>query len=118
FYEGLRPIRCRKIRYFADRRFRERLLPAPEVPLPPRRAAAGVPPEPPTATAQSESLSTPESAVDAPRPKNEEGVIREGTLADVATDFSRVRIPDQDGPLSDAEMQVAVESFLVSLERT
>jgi type IV secretion system protein VirD4 len=29
FYEGLRPIRCRKIRYFADRRFRARLLPAP-----------------------------------------------------------------------------------------
>ena len=27
FYEGLRPIRCRKIRYFADRRFRSRLLP-------------------------------------------------------------------------------------------
>ena len=36
FYEGLRPIRCRKIRYFADKRFRNRLLPAPEVPL--RRA--------------------------------------------------------------------------------
>jgi len=29
FYEGVRPIRCRKIRYFADRRFRARLLPAP-----------------------------------------------------------------------------------------
>src|SRR5207302_2123917 len=129
FYEGLRPIRCRKIRYFADRRFRERLLPAPEVPLPPRRPAAGVHPEPATATAQSETPSTPESAVDAPGPKKEEGVIREGTVADVerietltledfATDFSKVRIPDQDGPLSEAEMKVAVESFLVSLERT
>ena len=28
FYEGLRPIRCKKIRYYADRRFRARLLPA------------------------------------------------------------------------------------------
>ena len=37
FYEGLRPIRCRKIRYFADRRFRKRLLPPPAVPLPPGR---------------------------------------------------------------------------------
>src|SRR5580658_2206315 len=36
FYEGLRPIRCRKIRYFTDRRFRKRLRPAPAVPLPPR----------------------------------------------------------------------------------
>ena len=129
FYEGLRPIRCRKIRYFSDRRFRDRLLPAPEVPLPPGRTAPGVPPEPPSATAQSETPSTLESAVDAPGPRKEEGVIREGTLADVeriealtledfATDFSKVRIPDQDGPLSDAEMRVAVESFLVSLERT
>src|SRR6266699_7116506 len=25
FYEGLRPIRCRKIRYYRDRRFRSRL---------------------------------------------------------------------------------------------
>jgi type IV secretion system protein VirD4 len=128
FYEGLRPIRCRKIRYFADRRFRERVLPAPEVPLPPRRAAPGVAREPPGAMAQS-TASTPESAVDAPGPKREEGVIREGTVADVerietltledfATDFSKVRIPDQDGPLSEAEMKGAVESFLDSLERT
>jgi type IV secretion system protein VirD4 len=29
FYEGVRPIRCKKIRYYADRRFRARLLPAP-----------------------------------------------------------------------------------------
>jgi type IV secretion system protein VirD4 len=34
FYEGLRPIRCRKIRYFAERRFVKRLLPPPAVPLP------------------------------------------------------------------------------------
>src|SRR5207302_4414259 len=27
--EGLRPIRCRKIRYFADRKFRKRLRPPP-----------------------------------------------------------------------------------------
>ena len=40
FYEGLRPIRCRKIRYFADRRFRRRLLPAPQSAVP----AGHVPP--------------------------------------------------------------------------
>ena len=37
FYEGLRPIRCKKIRYYADRRFRARLLP------PPRHATPGGP---------------------------------------------------------------------------
>ena len=30
FYEGLRPIRCKKIRYFEDARFRARLRPPPE----------------------------------------------------------------------------------------
>ena len=32
FYEGMRPIRCRKIRYFEDPRFRARLFPPPERP--------------------------------------------------------------------------------------
>ncbi len=32
FVENVRPIRCRKIRYFADRRFRARLLPPPDRP--------------------------------------------------------------------------------------
>ena len=32
FLENARPIRCRKIRYFSDRRFRARLLPPPERP--------------------------------------------------------------------------------------
>ena len=35
FYEGLRPIRCRKIRYFQDRRFKARLMPPPEHATPP-----------------------------------------------------------------------------------
>src|SRR5882762_3274149 len=34
FGEGLRPIRCRKIRYFADRRFRKRLRPPPASAVP------------------------------------------------------------------------------------
>ena len=32
FYEGLRPIRCRKIRYYADRIFKKRLRPPPPRP--------------------------------------------------------------------------------------
>jgi type IV secretion system protein VirD4 len=38
FYERLRPIRCKKIRYFTDRRFQARLLPAPRQAAPPRVA--------------------------------------------------------------------------------
>lgn len=34
FYENLRPVRCQKIRYYADRRFRMRLLPAPRTATP------------------------------------------------------------------------------------
>jgi hypothetical protein len=33
FYESLRPIRCHKIRYFADRNFTVRIHPAPVVPV-------------------------------------------------------------------------------------
>src|ERR1019366_9357591 len=36
FYEGLRPIRAKKIRYFQDRRFTARLLPPPERAAPTR----------------------------------------------------------------------------------
>jgi type IV secretion system protein VirD4 len=41
FFEGLRPIRCRKIRYYRDRRFRARLLPPPARATPGRRAVTG-----------------------------------------------------------------------------
>ena len=39
------------------------------------------------------------------------------TLDDFATDFSRVEIPQHEGPMTDAEMGKAVDSFLESLER-
>jgi hypothetical protein len=39
------------------------------------------------------------------------------TLADFATDFSKVPIPDRDGPISQHQMKAAVETFLNSLER-
>jgi type IV secretion system protein VirD4 len=44
FCEGLRPIRCQKIRYYADKRFRKRLLPPPaHATLRKRAARAGSP---------------------------------------------------------------------------
>lgn len=44
FLENVRPIRCSKIRYFADRNFRTRLLPPPARPK--RRASPGLTSEP------------------------------------------------------------------------
>ena len=131
FYEGLRPIRCRKIRYFTDPRFRQRLLPPPPAPLPTGRTGPVSTPaarEPPSAGSCNEALGTPDTATAAAQPGKEDVVIREGavedierieslTLEDFATDFSKVRIPDKEGPLSDGEMKVAVDTFLSSIER-
>ena len=131
FYEGLRPIRCRKIRYFTDPRFRKRLLPPPPAPLPPGRTGPVSTPaarEPPSAGSCNEAPGTPDTATAAAQPRKEDVVIREGTVEDIeriesltledfATDFSKVRIPDKEGPLSDGEMKVAVDTFLSSIER-
>jgi type IV secretion system protein VirD4 len=132
FCEGLRPIRCRKIRYFSDARFRKRLLPPPPVPEPAQRGPSptAVPSnESARAGAPSESVSTPERAAAAPPPPKEQTVIREATpadvqridtltLADFATDFSKIPIPDRDGPLTDGEMTTAVDAFVKSVAPT
>jgi type IV secretion system protein VirD4 len=124
FYEGLRPIRCHKIRYFADRRFRKRLLPPPSLLLPGSEAPAPTQAAP---SANGSSAPGADIAAAAP-PKKEDVVIREATAEDVeriesltledfATDFSKVQIPAKEGSLTDGEMKIAVETFLNSLER-
>jgi type IV secretion system protein VirD4 len=131
FYEGSRPIRCRKIRYFADRRFRKRLLPPPAVPLPLRSPPliTPAPRDAPSAPNSNEMAGAAESAAGAVPPQKEDVVIRDATVEDIeriesltledfAADFSKVRLPDKDGPLTDSEMKVAVDTFLSSLERT
>jgi type IV secretion system protein VirD4 len=131
FYEGLRPIRCRKIRYFADKRFRKRLLPAPSSAVPFHRARSGAPTplcEPPRVQPARE-LNAGDSSLPAPRTEKEKVVLRDATVEDIeriesltledfAIDLSKIRIPDKDGPLSDAEMKVAVETYMSSLERS
>jgi type IV secretion system protein VirD4 len=123
FYEGLRPIRCRKIRYFADHAFRKRLLSPPETAVPGDRKSAAVAPQavtdlPETAPGGSPSTSDP----------TEQAVIRHGTpqdvermdsltLEDFAADLSSVEPPKKDGPLTDGELQGVVASFLDSLKR-
>jgi type IV secretion system protein VirD4 len=132
FYEGCRPIRCRKIRYFTDRRFRKRLLPAPEVPLPPRPGMPAIA-EPSQAASpaivMADSAGAAAPAAAAREDNKESVVVREATFKDIERiesltledferDFSKVQIPDKEGPLSDRQMKTAVESFLSTLERT
>ena len=114
FYEGLRPIRCRKIRYFEDPRFRARLLPPPEVPaanpliLEVPTAASG-----PTIGSGADDLGAPAEVI---REATVEDVDRidELKLEDFATDFSQVTLPES-GRLTEEDLSVAVESFLDSL---
>jgi type IV secretion system protein VirD4 len=135
FYEGLRPIRCKKIRYFADYRFRKRLL------EPPRHASTRRPkptPITPPSLEVSGTLSTLEpspeavSTVERVLPQGDAGAgdyrtreatpqdierIDELTLEDFAVDFGRVVLPDKaDGErMTTAEMDTAVEGFLAAL---
>jgi type IV secretion system protein VirD4 len=134
FYEGLRPIRCRKIRYFSDSRLRRRLLPPPASAVPAGHAPAFAvrpsidrmteTPGPDTSEA-SRAKGKAESRVTAPKPApiKEEIVIRDVTAADIerietlelsdyAIDFSKVSFPDHLGPLSPVEISVAVEKFV------
>ena len=133
FYEGLRPIRCRKIRYFAERGFRGRLLPPLENPAPFRRASAPpsvAPSDTPGGQGEAhappgESGAVAASSSAAP-PVREASVTREATVDDVehlesltledfATDFSQVQMPVREGRLSDVEMSAAVDRFMTTL---
>jgi type IV secretion system protein VirD4 len=128
FYEGHRPIRCRKIRYFSDRRFRKRLLPPPAVPLPPESARSVM--AHPVRESQGKPAKEPRTDESAPPPppKPEEVRIRDATVEDIeriesltlqdfATDFSKIPMPDKEGPLSEGEITMAADAFLKTLER-
>jgi len=114
FYEGLRPIRCRKIRYFEDPRFTRRLLPAPEVPK--QKAAEAQPPSgnpPGPRTAPSEAIRAVET-VERDATTDDIERIESLTLEDFAADFSAVELPTE-GRMSEDQMKGAVESFLETL---
>ena len=141
FYEGLRPIRCRKIRYYADARFRARLHPPPasprisidgagarqlkssqDVELPAGSELmgdAGGAASEGTVAAAEPAREVPAEPVEVTRAAVPSDIERLDTLTldDFATDFSRVEIPRHEGPMTDAEMGKAVDSFLESLER-
>jgi len=128
FYEGLRPIRCKKIRYFQDRRFMARLLPPPAHAAPitvsssDALVAADTVVETPLPSSPS-AESRPRDASEA-RPATREATIDDIdrleslTLEDFAADFDRVKIPQKaEGErLTSEELNATVQSFLDTLK--
>ena len=115
FYEGLSPIRCKKIRYFEDGRFRARLLPPPVVA--PAPVVMPVPPLPAVeVTGEASSTQAPEPVI---REATAEDIERIDslTLDDFAAPLSEVTLPQKaEGErLTPEEMSAAVEGFLQSL---
>ena len=125
FYEGLSPIRCRKIRYFEDRRFRARLLPAPAVAPAPVETPAPVDP-----AGGGSVESVVESASGGEVREAEKPVFREATMEDIER-LDSLTLEDFEAPLgaielpakadgerlTAEEMNVVVEQFLKTLQR-
>ncbi len=115
FCEGLRPIRCQKIRYFADRRFIKRVLPAPTVataePLavqPAQQRAASPPADVGEGTKEIEEIRVREATVD------DIDRIDELTLDDFAGNLAEIDVPPG-GNLSNEQMDGLVSTFLEAL---
>ena len=114
FYEGLRPIRCRKIRYFEDSRFTHRLLPAPEVPQQ-KPAEAQLPPGPATESHVADVDMQPDG-----KPLERDATIDDIerieslTLEDFAADFSAIELPTE-GQMSTEQIKDAALLFVETL---
>jgi len=128
FCEGLRPIRCRKIRYFNDRRFRKRLLPPPRAPTP-HACTPAIAQEPVSPVANTPALVSAGGGGAEVKPKKTEAtVFREATVEDIqriesltledfATDFPEIRSPDHEGPMTAEETQSRLDLFMSSIKR-
>ena len=135
FYEGLRPIRCRKLRYFEDRRFKRRLMPPPAQPIAPDaslRSAANDAPigsledapvegrsvEPASEQAQPAAGRSEREAQQEVSPREptleDRPQLQSLTLADFATNYEHVS-PLEDRATTRAEIEEAVEEFLAGL---
>jgi type IV secretion system protein VirD4 len=123
FYEGLPPIRAKKLRYFEDRRFVARLLPAPARAAPDQGEKRGAPP--PAEPAGEISPAAPADAA----PREVAPVTREATMEDIEridsltledfdVDLKSVKIPEKAAGdrLTSDELNAAVDSFLQSLK--
>lgn len=124
FYEGIRPIRCTKIRYFRERRFRKLIGPPPRHAAP--GLAAGFSPLPLMATTESvavEGVDVSTPPVKSRRPRVRRATMRdieridELTLEDFDVDLSQVTLPQkaESERLTRDELDAAVESFISAL---
>ena len=120
FLEGVRPIRCRKIRYFEDRRFRARLLAPPVLAPGIAPISRETPPADFASTRVDRSLSGTADAAPTTRAATIEDLdhMEKLTLDDFETDFSRVEMPvtEPGERLTEQELGAAVEDFLASLK--
>ncbi|MBS0377215.1 MAG: type IV secretory system conjugative DNA transfer family protein [Proteobacteria bacterium] len=125
FYEGLRPIRCRKVRYFADWRLRWRVRSAPAVPLPPgsRTESART-----TLKQAPVDAAPPEGARPVPAQVQEKEMQHAGTLEDIevidtleAPHYVKpipvVTPPESQGPCPLEEMDAMGDQFVNALKR-
>jgi type IV secretion system protein VirD4 len=112
FYEGLRPVLARRIRYFSDRQLSRRERPPPPVPrlevarMPAVRASGAAV----AATAAATFPAGPVEASGAAGDLSEPGAL---DLGGFSLDFGDVEIPR--GPMTDAEIQAAAAHFLAQL---
>ena len=128
-FENLRPVRCHKIRYFADKRFSSRVLPPPTVrPIDMSQAARGrtddhfaMWQEHVVRGAQGH-VAAPRTVPVAPLVQTSAPAAAAGIVAGPATvddefslDFSNVQIPDG-RRMTPEEINRAVDSFLDELE--
>jgi type IV secretion system protein VirD4 len=120
FLEGVRPIRCRKIRYFEDPRFRARLLPSPVLAPGIALISRETPPAISQVPSVDKSLSGTADAAPTTRAATLEDLDRLETLTldDFATDFSRIEMPmPKPGErLSDEELITGVQGFLAGFD--
>lgn len=125
FYEGVQPIRCQKIRYYADRRFKARLYPPPSRATPISAVQVSEVREVEhqddvNVVAEEASGTVIESAPLEVAPPSREATpedierIDELTLEDLDIDFDKVILPDGD-KLTERDLSVAVDSFLSTL---
>lgn len=116
FYEGMRPVLAQRITYYRDRIFAPRELPPPPVPrlhiaLAPTTTRTADDIEGGSNTFEPERPSTPRA-----RPVQAADIeqLDRLSLEDFSLDFEDIEIP-KGRPMSDAEVQSAVDRFLATL---
>lgn len=122
FFEGLRPIRCTKIRYFTDKRFKVRLFPPPASPKPtvPESTVPVAPhgrgenDDETAGQAQRSAMEAEPTSVERAATLQDIERIDALQLEDFAIDFDQVKLPES-GRLSEQDFSVAVESFMATL---